>query len=468
MRASRRIIKNMFSLTLAEFANKGITLIAFAYLARAITPDGFGIIGYASSIIAYFTMFVGLGFDTVGAREIAQDKLNFKKYVDSIITIRTILSVIAIIILFLFTYFLNKPITVKYVILITGINILSNAFLLNWFYIGIEKMEIIAVRQVISSILNLIGIILLVRDFSDTLIASLILAATMAINTAWMLIYYCKNQGLIKFTIDWPLWKSLFKSSIFIGLTFFIVIIYNNLNMTMLGFMRPFSETGIYNAAYKVILIAILPASIIQNSFFPNLSRLESIEERLRYTKKYSMLIFLSGTFISFSFFVFANNIIPIVYGNKYNQSIDILRILMITCILMHLSVSYSSALIAWKKEKEVMVAIALGGIVNVILNFLLIPKYGVYGAAISTISCEFVVIIGVGYLYYRTIKILYLKELLKFIFISGIACGIGYLLLFLGINVIISSFCCIGIYIAINLLFKTFTIQELRGYITK
>ncbi len=61
MKGTRRILKNMFSLTVAEFANKGIIFVFNAYLARVILPEGFGIIGFANAFAAYFLLVVNLG-----------------------------------------------------------------------------------------------------------------------------------------------------------------------------------------------------------------------------------------------------------------------------------------------------------------------------------------------------------------------------------------------------------------------
>ena len=93
MKASRRILKNIASLSIAEVAKNGITLITTAYLARVITSEGFGVLGFATSFISYFVLFTMLGFDTVGAREIANSKDKISKYVNSIFSIRLLLSI---------------------------------------------------------------------------------------------------------------------------------------------------------------------------------------------------------------------------------------------------------------------------------------------------------------------------------------------------------------------------------------
>lgn len=467
MKTGKRILKNLASLSVAELAKNGIALVTTIYLARVISPEGFGIIGFSTSIIAYFVLVVNFGFDVVGSREIAKfpDRLN--QYVNSVSTIRLFLSVASYIALTIVALAINKPDTVKYVLLIQGFNIFSNGMLLNWVFIGLEKMEVIAVRQVSVALLNLIGLLIFVHGYGDTIVAVVVMASSLALNTAWMLFYYIKNFGGIKARIDIPLWKELFKAAIPIGMSFFIVVIYNNLNMTMLGAMRTEGETGIYFAAYKILIFAIVPSQIIQSTFFPNLSRQEHLEDRDRYMKKFTLLTYLSGSFVSFSFIVFAEHIVNIL-GDEYSESTGVLRIIMLTGFLMYSTITYSCPLNAWKKERQVMYSIAAGGVVNIVVNFLLIPKYGVYGAAVATLISELVVLSGLGWYMFKTQNKLYLKEMIKYTAISAAAVASAYLLLILNVNYIISAIVCIIAFVFINFVAKTITFSELRSYLGK
>ena len=147
MRTSRKILKNMFSLSIAEIANKGIIFITTAYLARVILPEGFGIIGYASSFIVYFILISNLGLNTVGTREIAKTPEKINKYVNSIFTARVFLSIFSYIGLFIIVLFYDFTIEEKYVIWIAGINVIFNAINSDWVFQGIEKMEVAASRD---------------------------------------------------------------------------------------------------------------------------------------------------------------------------------------------------------------------------------------------------------------------------------------------------------------------------------
>lgn len=468
MSTSKRIVKNLFSLTFAEFATKGIQAIFFAFLARALGDEGLGIYGYATAFTTWFIVFVGMGLDTIGTRSIGKDKGNLLKYVNSIVTIRTGLSIIAFSLLAIIIYFINKPFEVKIVLLISGLNIFSNALLLNWVYLGLEKMHIVALRQFLLSLLNLSGLIVFVHSPEDLVPAVIIITASTAINSIWMLILYMKSHGLIKPFYEKELWTKLYRASLPLGLSFLLVSLYNNLDTVMLGMIRSDAETGFYTSSYKIIVLSILPTQIIQNAFFPNLSRLVTAEDRIKMMLKYTMLIYLTGTFINSYIFMFSGELVGIYLGPGFEPTADLLQIRVFSGMLMYVNITFSATLIAWNKEKALLYATIAGGLVNTILNFIVIPTYGMYGAAITTVLSEFAVFIVLVYLYRKISTRTYLEIMLKFMLFSIPSCYLGKLALDNGVNIIISMIIPFVVYLILNFVFKTIKVNEIMGFFKK
>ena len=468
MKTSRRIFKNIFSLTVAEMANKGLAFLLMAYLARVIEPSGMGIFGYSTSIIAYFTLIVSQGFDQIGQREIAKPEADLPKFVNHLTTIRFAFALIGYLILAAMVYFLDKPPMIKYAVLIQGLNLFATAFYFSWVYIGLERMEVLAVRQIAVGILNFLGIVLLVNDYSDTVLAISIMVFTLIINSTWMVLYYIKAYHPFRFQFDLKFWKKLIKNSFPIGLSFFIVAIYNNFNITLLGEWRTEDETGFYFSAYKVLVLSILPSTIIQSSLFPMLSRSFGRESRQDIMNKYTKILYFSGTFISVCLFVFAEPVISIVFGSDYMESAVILRILSVTTILMFMTVSYSAPLIAWNMEKKVMYAVACGGIVNVIFNLSTIKTYGIFGAAYSTIASELTVFTALIFIFAKVQGGIYISNLIKFGLLSLISGAAGYIMLQYGIHYIPAFIVTFIVYITVIFAGGMIKINELKGYLKK
>lgn len=106
MSNGKKIIENILSLSIAEFASKGLQALFYLYLARVLGKEGLGALGFAQSFTSYFILFVKLGFDTVGTRAIAKRPELLRKYVNSIISIRTILAFAVFAVLAISVYFL--------------------------------------------------------------------------------------------------------------------------------------------------------------------------------------------------------------------------------------------------------------------------------------------------------------------------------------------------------------------------
>ncbi len=470
MSVAKNIIKNIFSLSLAEIASKGLAFVYTIYLIRTIGPESNGILNFAKSLVQYFLILVALGYDQVGIREIAKDKSLIKKYVDLITSIRITISLISFILLFIVVQILiiNKPELAynQHIIYIYSITLFSNAIMLNWFFQAIEKMEVIAFRTIGIYLLNFIGIILLVKSSEDLTTAVIIISLSMLINSIVMYIYYFRRYNKFSFNFDFKLWINISKEAFSIGLIFLISTLYNNIDITLLGLMRGDFETGIYGAAHQVIYFAILPSIILQGAFFPQISQRKTFEDRDRLISKFAKLQLLVG-YLAFGYLFFLADLAVDLLGDKYTNSNIILQYLAFTVLIQYMISIYFTPLISWKEEKKVVKANIIGLIINAILNIILIPKYGMYGSAFATILCEFGVLISMMYIFRNTHSRIYLLEILKFIPITIIS-FIPFYFLKDTINPIFSIIFSSIIYFGISLAFKIIDINEIKTIIRK
>lgn len=462
------ILKNLLSLSVAEVADKGLIFLSTVYLARVISPDGFGIISFATTFVAYFLLFTNLGFNIVGQREVAKSIDVVKKYADQITSIRLVLATAGFIILCIIAIFLNKPDIVKVIIVIAGLNLFSNAFMMDWVYQGNEKMEFLALRKVLTSLLNLLGIVILVHQKSDIMLAMIITVSSAFINATWLLILYIKHYGKLNFILDRYFLKDLIKSSLPITFSNFFILIYNYVNILMLSLMRNDSETGIYNAGFKFVLLVMVSSSIIQGAFFPILARADSREQRRNVMKIYSNLMFICGTITAILVFTFSDYIILIVYGHAYIATASVLKIMMITVLFMFINTSYFPPLVGWRMEKTVMYIIAIGGLNNLLLNFYMIPKWGVNGAAYSSLISEIIVMIGQSIVFLKLLNKIYLLDFLKYLIIALATCSIGYFIYYNGLNPAISGGISFVLFTLLIFLFKFISIPDIRRYLNK
>ena len=469
MKPHKIILKNLLSLSAAEAARKGLAFFTFAILARVLGPEEFGVFNWAMAFVMYFLLFVDMGFSLIGIREIARDSSIIRKYVNHIITIRSIISVISFIVLVVIALMLNESWDVKMIIIISGINLFANALLLDWVFQGIEKMEIIAICQIVIGAVNLVGVIVFVNSKDDAAAAMLIFMLSLLINSLWLLAYYIKKYGMIKFSYNKKFWKKLFSASIPMGFSNLFVVMITITSTVMLGFLSTKSELGFFTSAYKIFMISILPVAIIQSTFFPVISRAKSIEERKSMLEKYTIIVYSVGAIVCFGIMAYPGEVINILFGNQYNSAIWILQILMINSLLVHFNNTYTAPLIAWNHEKKVLIVMIIGATVNITMNLILIPMFGAVGAAWAIVFGEIAISSSVSAVIFSVLKKVFIYNYLRLIIPGAIIFMLGWMLHFhYEIHFIITAILSIITYMGYCLFFRIVNIKDIRRYLAK
>ena len=413
--SNRKLLENLSFQSIAEFAGKGLQAVYTIYLANVLGTEGYGIYGFATSIVSYFILFVSFGMDVYGSREVATNKDGVEKNVSHILSLRLFLAVISYLVLIAIVYLFFDDIVVQFAILLIGINIFSNAILLNWVFQGLERMGIIAVRTILVSGLSLVLVLLYVNSPDDTLLALGILSFSLLLNSIVMTIYYFKQIGKIKLSYSSDDWKRIAKGSIPIGLFSVMVSIMNNIDLSLIGaLLTDFKyEAGIYNAAYKIVFLAIVPSIIIQNAFFPQLSRAVGTEDRNRLYSKYSKAIHVVGALTAFITYFYSDFLISNLLNSEYQGSVILMKLFAFSIFIVFINISLSSTLVAWKMEKLVIYATIYAVVMNIIIDILLIPNYGAYGATVATILAEFTLLVALTYNLYKATNKVYIINIL-------------------------------------------------------
>lgn len=462
MRTIPRTLKNILSLSTAELASRLLSVVYSVYLARVLFVESYGIYGTAKYLVAYFVILATLGLDSIGTREVATKPKEMKNIVNNIFTLRLVLAFIGYILLAIITYFLDKPPIEKATILLFGLNIFANNTLLNWVFQALEKLEVFAVRSIITNLLNFLGIILFVKNPSDIKLTAIIIVASASFNSILMIIYYIRNYQTLSLKFNFPLWKEYLKQSIPIGITFLLSGFYNYIPFFILNVKTNNYYSGLYTAAFNVLIVATLLSSVIQTVYYPIFSKKSSKEDRLSIIKQYSKLTFSIGTYLPMFLFVFADKII-MLFGKDYASAMPTIRLLMVSVLIIYYSITFFSPLIAWKYERKVIIGNFVGLIVNLILNLVLVPILFERGSAIAAIITEISVFIVFAIIFFPIFKTLLFGQYLRFFLISA-ASTLPFLLInieFLNsLPFMIISFI---IFLALIFLTKTITLQEIK-----
>lgn len=415
----KSLLKNTFYYLVYNILNLLFPLISGIYAARVLSPQSIGEVGYSQNIVQYFVILSFLGIPTYGVREIANIREN-KKELNRVYSELFFINFLSTI-FFLTIYFiliLNIDILRENLklYLIMGILLFFNIFNINWLYEGLEEFKFISLRNIVFKILSLILLILFVRKDSDYLKFALITIIGTLGNYLINIIYSKKYVTLIFKDLSF---KRHIKSILYLVTVNIAIEVYTLVDVSMLGFFCAKEVVAYYiygNRIYKVLLQ-------IMNTFtmvvVPRLSWLY-IEKKFNdfnsMLSKTVKLILILGIPMIIGIQYTTNDIVVLIYGEKYMATANIIKLMSILLVLTPLGYLLGSRiLLITKNENKMILAVFIGAVSNTIGNFILIRYYSEMGAALSTTISEIIVTIIYIYLGRKYYKInLELKELIK------------------------------------------------------
>lgn len=405
-----------------------IPLVTTPYISRIMGAERIGIYSYAYSIATYFGLFILLGLNNYGNRTIASvrdDKNQLSKTFCSIYAMQLIMSLIVIVIYVTYVLFLASDQLMAWIQLIY---LISVALDINWFFFGMEQFKLTVTRNTIIKILNLIFIFILVKSKSDLYIYGLIMVCGPLLSQfiLWMFI---KKYVMFKKVSLSDIGQHI-KPNLILFIPVIAISLYTIMDRVMLGMMSSMTEVGYYENSNKLTQIPVMAISSLGTVMLPRISNMISNgkkEESIRYIQKSLIVSVLLSTSMAFGLCAVSNEFVPIFYGSGFDKCKDVISILVLSSIFISwANVIRTQYLIPNKKDKIYIVSVFLGAIVNVGINFVLIPKLMSIGAAIGTICAEFIVCAYQTYKVRNELDIkLYIKQSAPLLLVSIVMCFI-------------------------------------------
>ncbi len=387
------IFRNTLLVGISEFASKGIATLSTILLVRTLGPESYGIYSLALSLSMYFLSFVHSGIYTIGIREIPRTPDLTKKYINNSITLKFFISTFSYIILILIVLSIDKPLETKTSILLAGLFLFLLIFHFDWAFRGLNRMEIPAIGSILQGTALLAMIYFFVKNSNDYRIAIIAFLISWLVSILFSNIIFAKLFGFAVPKYERKFSINFLKSALPISLSLFIIGLYANICIFMLSLFRGDYETGIFSAMLRIGILLLLPNSILQTAFFPELSRSAVYGNFNTLQKKYILLNFLIGAFVIIGIFGFAESVLAFLYGNKYVVGATILRLILFSNLIAYFSAILTFSALILDRQKDLLKVAIIGLIVSVTSNYILIQNFGAIGSAISSVSIEIAIL---------------------------------------------------------------------------
>lgn len=384
------IIRNSISLFFAEGIRLLLAFVVLVVAARELGAFGYGQFSYAYALGAILGMFATLGLPNVLTRELVQRRGEdlFSPLLSLQIVFGTlVLGVLgATAALFLWG---SDPVVAKSLLFLLVFFLAQAIFYsVAAFFHARQRMEQEGIIRVgVALLLLVVGLaVLATSPGAQQLAAGYALVGILAV-AGMFFVFHVYVQPL-RFSVRWSLWKEFLILSWPVGLTVVFGSVLGHVDSVMLGLFGQVTETGWYNAAYRIASLAVVPAALIGTSFSPVLS--EAAASSGTFLKsifsKYLLLMAAIGVPLSAAGVVSAPFVINFLYGQAFAPSAPALQLLFGMVLMQFFYLSFFFLLIASKKVRLLLVVAGAGVGGNIVLNALLIPPFSLYGAAAASI----------------------------------------------------------------------------------
>ncbi|MGU8484215.1 flippase [Clostridium perfringens] len=431
------IKKNFFYNIIYQIFIILLPIITVPYVSRVLGPKGIGLYSYTASYSQYFILFGMIGISLYGNRQIAYNKKSKKelsKEFWNIYTLQFLTTTLSFVLYMIIFVLINKE--DKFLYFIQSISIFTTIFDISWFFIGYEDMKSVVLKNTIIKILGVIFIFIFIRKETDVIKYTFIMVIS---NFLGQVIMWFNLKGKI-FRYNINIKESLYhlKPALSLFVSQLAIQIYTVLDKTMLGRMTGVYEVGLYENSQKTIKLALTLITSLGVVMLPRMSTLHSQGKKEEFNK----LIYKAFSFVNFMAFPMVLGLIAVsntfslwFYGESFNGIGFLLKIGSMLMIFIGWSnILGIQVMLPMKKEKQFTISVAIGAVVNFILNLFLIRQFQASGTTLASVIAEFSV---------TATQVYFLKELIdiKSILKSIVKPLIGSIIMFIALLFVIPMF---------------------------
>jgi O-antigen/teichoic acid export membrane protein len=401
-------LRNIFWLTLGTSISKVIRALLIIYAARVLGTSGYGVFSYALSLAAFFTIFSDIGLSPLLTREASKKPGALPAYFSTTLTLKLILlSITALVTVTLAPFFTKIPEARALIPLVAVLLVFDS---LRDFGLSVthaqNRMDLEALFNIATNlaITGLGLVILFYRPTPTALAASYTIGS--GIGLFLVFAFLLRRLRNLTYHFDRKLVRPILKSAwpfAVMGLFGSFMI---NIDMLFLGWFRSAHELGLYGAIQRLLQLFYIVPALIATGLFPIISRLaeEKNTERARdITEKSLAANFLIALPLAAGGIILSRPLLVFIFGPAYTEAALALQLLLLTLLLVFPGTLIANTIFAYDAQKIFILATALGAGANAVLDYLLIPAYGIAGSALATVV-SLTLIVGVNWVSLRQI----------------------------------------------------------------
>jgi O-antigen/teichoic acid export membrane protein len=387
----QKYFKNTGWMLTSRVLSMTVSLLTTIYVARNLGPTNYGQLSYAISFVGIFGFIATLGIDNVLYRELINKPYKKKEYLGSAIIIKFFAGLVAMFLTIAFGYYFGQDDVSKILILI-----LSGTFIFNSFQIiGFEFQAQVKSKYpsiiglIVAIILNVLKVLVVFLNRGVIYLALVLLLEPILYSIFYWFAYEKKIEGKVsELVFNKQAAKTLLLDSWPIIFTSAFALVYGRIDQVLIKNMVDAHAVGIYSSAVTIAEAWYFLPVLITSSLFPAIINAKKTSEEIYYARLKKLALFLTGIAVSVSLCVTiaAPFIMKIIYGSAFINGSIILKIYVWACVGTSLIYLTNNYLVAENNKKGLIILTFVPMALNIVLNLLWIPKYGIVGSAYATL----------------------------------------------------------------------------------
>ena len=387
-----RMVSNSIWIIGGQVFQMGLTLVIGMLTARYLGPSNYGVIGYTASYVSFFSVVCQLGYTSTIVKELLDHEERQGEILGTTIFFRVCTSLLSSVIMSALIYVVDDgDMLIVRVGFLQSLSLVFHSFEMihYWYQSRLESSVSVKIQSLAYLIMAgyKIAILALGKSVEWFAFSTTLEAAVVAIALLWT---YRRSKGQ-KLNVSVSAGREMLMNSYHFVLSGLMSTIYSEMDKIMLGQMMNDTAVGYYTAASKISTMWSFVLMAFINSARPVIMSSKNISEE-RYLKQlkrlYAAIIWV-GIAMAVCISVGGKLIIYIMYGEAYMPATSTLQILAWYTMFSILGSARGIWIVCENKAKYVKYYLGIGAVLNIILNYTLIPIYGAGGAALATLATQ-------------------------------------------------------------------------------
>jgi len=376
--------------TVILFSGKVIGLllgmIRLNYLSRFLGVSNFGILNFALYFCSLFQVLFDLGIAQLLIRDVSRDLSRSREFLGKATVLKGIIVFLAGLVVGTagavshFAHVTNMAILLTAVVF--AINGISTVFLAA--FQAHRKMTVVSLYNIFNDLALSVLVILLIGRYpyvNTVLIFNILVAFG---NLLLLIVLYWKQMGRPQFEFDKVFWKELLQSGTPIAISSLGISMYMFIGPTVLKYTRGDFEVGLFSAGYKIISILTLIPMTLSQVVYPIFSNFyATAREKLQKALADSLRVIAQISIpLGVGTVIIAPKLIALLYPPAFHEATIVLQVIICGDAIVYLGWIIYAFLLALDRQRTCMTISLIGAAVAIIVNLILVPRFGFQGAA--------------------------------------------------------------------------------------